>query len=125
MCGRFVQTPIRDAASLGFPQLVGDLLSMPASYNLAPTQRAAVVLDEYGQPLTKGQLRSRFDAAREAAGVAKGSFQFRDLRAKAGTDKADSSADIRQAQKQLGHSSVLQTESYTRKRKGEKVSPTR
>ena len=45
MCGRFVQTPIRDAASLGFPQLVGDLLSVPASYNLAPTQRAAVVLD--------------------------------------------------------------------------------
>lgn len=45
MCGRFVQTPIRDPASLGFPQLVGDLLSMPASYNLAPTQRAMVVLD--------------------------------------------------------------------------------
>jgi len=45
MCGRFVQTPIRDAASLGFPQLVGDLMSMPASYNLAPTQRASVVLN--------------------------------------------------------------------------------
>lgn len=45
MCGRFVQTPIRDAASLGFPQLVGDLLSMPASYNLAPTQLASVILD--------------------------------------------------------------------------------
>jgi len=30
---------------LGFPKLVGDLLSLPASYNLAPTQRAAVVLD--------------------------------------------------------------------------------
>ncbi len=45
MCGRFVQTPIRDTASLGFPQLVGDLISMPASYNLAPTQRASVVLD--------------------------------------------------------------------------------
>ena len=45
MCGRFVQTPIRDAAGLGVPQLVGDLLSLPASYNLAPTQRAAVVLD--------------------------------------------------------------------------------
>lgn len=45
MCGRIVQTPIRDAASLGFPQLVGDLLSMPASYNLAPTQRATVLLD--------------------------------------------------------------------------------
>jgi len=45
MCGRFVQTPIRDAASLGFPRLVGDLLSMPASYKLAPTRRAAVVLN--------------------------------------------------------------------------------
>ncbi len=45
MCGRFVQTPIRDAASLGFPQLVGDLLPTPASHNLAPTQRASVILD--------------------------------------------------------------------------------
>ena len=45
MCGRFVQTPIRDADARLFPQLVGDLLSMPASYNLAPTQRASVILD--------------------------------------------------------------------------------
>lgn len=45
MCGRFVQTPTRNAASLGFPQLVGDLLSLPASYNLAPTQGAWLVLD--------------------------------------------------------------------------------
>lgn len=45
MCGRFVQTPIRDAASLGFPRLVGDLLSIPASYNLAPTQLGSVVLN--------------------------------------------------------------------------------
>ena len=45
MCGRFVQTPVRDASAIGFPQLVGDLLSMPASYNLAPTQRASVILD--------------------------------------------------------------------------------
>lgn len=45
MCGRFVQKPIRDASAIGFPQLVGDLLSMPATYNLAPTQRASVILD--------------------------------------------------------------------------------
>ncbi|WP_153164277.1 SOS response-associated peptidase [Stenotrophomonas nematodicola] len=45
MCGRFVQIPIRDADARLFPQLVGDLLSMPASYNLAPTQRASVILD--------------------------------------------------------------------------------
>lgn len=85
----------------------------------------ALLLDEYGQPLSKGQLRSRFDAARASAGVPKAAFQFRDLRAKAGTDKADSAGDIRQAQRQLGHRSVVMTESYTRKRKGEKVSPTK
>ena len=45
MCGRFVQTPIRNADTLGFPQLVGDLMSIPESYNLAPTQRASVILD--------------------------------------------------------------------------------
>ncbi|WP_422505964.1 SOS response-associated peptidase [Stenotrophomonas sp. GZD-301] len=45
MCGRFVQIPMRDADARLFPQLVGDLLSMPASYNLAPTQRASVILD--------------------------------------------------------------------------------
>lgn len=60
MCGRLVQTPIRDAAGPGFPQLVGDLLSMPASYNLAPTQRATVVLDLGDglqlQRLTRGLL---------------------------------------------------------------------
>ncbi|QDY50455.1 tyrosine-type recombinase/integrase [Stenotrophomonas maltophilia] len=85
----------------------------------------ALLLDEYGQPLSKGQLRSRFDAARARAGVAKGAFQFRDLRAKAGTDKADAAADIRQAQRQLGHSSVVMTETYTRKRKGDRVTPTK
>ena len=45
MCGRFVQTPIRNTDTLGFPQLVGDLTSIPESYNLAPTQRASVILD--------------------------------------------------------------------------------
>lgn len=85
----------------------------------------ALLLDEHGQPLSKGQLRSRFDAARARAGVEKAAFQFRDLRAKAGTDKADASADIRQAQRQLGHSSVVMTETYTRKRKGDRVTPTK
>ncbi|PAK91744.1 hypothetical protein B8X02_11870 [Stenotrophomonas rhizophila] len=46
MCGRFVHTPISDAAIMTFPQLVGDLLSLPASYSLAPTQRASLVLGQ-------------------------------------------------------------------------------
>lgn len=84
-----------------------------------------LVVDENGQPLGKDTLRYRFDRAREDAKVKKVDFQFRDLRAKAGTDKAESSGDIRKAQKQLGHASVTMTESYTRQRKGDKVTPTR
>ncbi|WP_308340649.1 tyrosine-type recombinase/integrase [Pandoraea commovens] len=70
-------------------------------------------------------MRTRFDAAREAAGVAKDAFQCRDLRAKAGTDKAQSTGDIRKAQKQLGHRSLVMTEHYVRDRLDDKVEPTK
>jgi len=82
----------------------------------------ALVVDDAGQRLTVGPLRSRFDDARERAGEAKALFQFRDLRGKAGTDKTDL-ADIRQAQKQLGHASVMMTEHYVRARRGDVVKP--
>lgn len=85
----------------------------------------ALVVNESGQRLGRDALRSRFDKAREAAGIEKGDFQFRDLRAKAGTDKTDASGDIRQAQIQLGHSSLAMTEHYVRQRRGDKVKPTR
>lgn len=84
-----------------------------------------LIVNEEGQPLTLQALQDRFAMAREAAGIAPGAFQFRDLRAKAATDKADSAGDIRQAQRQLGHSSVVMTERYVRTRRGEKVDPTR
>lgn len=84
-----------------------------------------LIVGERGLALGRDALRYRFDKAREAAGVPKGEFQFRDLRAKAGTDKADSAGDIRQAQKQLGHASVVMTEAYVRNRKGAKTTPTR
>lgn len=82
-----------------------------------------LIVAEDGQPLTYRQLKDRFASAREAAGIAPDAFQFRDLRAKAGTDKADSLGDIREAQKQLGHSSVVMTEAYMRNRRGAKVTP--
>jgi integrase len=78
-----------------------------------------------GQPMTSSMLRGRFDAARKAAGVEKGDFQMRDLCAKAGTDKAESSGDILQARDQLGHTTVVMTENYIRKRIGKKVTPTK
>ena len=95
----------------------------------------SLVCNEAGQPLTAFALRSRFDKARAAAAkalcadgqaglaAAVEDFQFRDLRAKAGTDKAES-RDIREAQKQLGHQTLRMTEHYVRNRRGEKVEPT-
>lgn len=75
-----------------------------------------LIQDDSGQPLNQWTFRSRFDAAREKAGV---EFQFRDIRAKAATDMDD----LARAQKLLGHSSRTMTEHYTKKRKGEKVEP--
>ncbi|AHX12906.1 integrase [Dyella jiangningensis] len=84
-----------------------------------------LVIGENGQPLTYSMLQGAFYRAREAAGIEPKAFQFRDLRAKAGTDKADSAGDIRQAQAQLGHTTVAMTEHYVRQRRGAKVTPTK
>ena len=84
----------------------------------------ALIVNESGQALSACALRSRFDKARKSAGVPKNEFQFRDLRAKAGTDKAESE-DISAARKQLGHVSVKMTEHYVRNRKGDLVKPTK
>lgn len=68
-------------------------------------------------------MSRRWAKACAAAGIE--GVQFRDLRAKAATDKAESSGDIRKAQQQLGHTTVSMTEHYTRKRRGHKSTPTR
>lgn len=85
----------------------------------------ALVVNEKGQRMAINTFSNRFKAARTMAGITTEEFQFRDLRAKAGTDKTDSTGDIRQAQKQLGHTSITMTEHYVRKRRGDKVGPTR
>ena len=91
----------------------------------------ALICNERGAKLGIAALRDRFDKARTQAAKshptladAISAFQFRDLRAKAGTDKADSGG-MREAQMQLGHESMAMTESYVRGRRGEKVSPTK
>ena len=96
----------------------------------------ALIRNEAGQPLSYSALDNRFEDARKRAAKALGdadggvaaaairAFQFRDLRAKAGTDKADAT-DMREAQHQLGHKSVKTTEIYLRARAGEKVTPTK
>lgn len=102
--------------------LVERIMLRKAGYKVRATK---LIVSEDGEPMTYSMLRKRFDDARELAGVSKASFQFRDLRAKAGTDKAESSGDIVQARDQLGHTTVAMTEKYVRDRKGKKVTPTR
>jgi len=105
---------------------LAELLDRIAARKRGPTLRSTrLIVDADGLAIGRAALRYRFDRARESAGVAKDEFQFRDLRAKAGTDKADSDGDIRQVQAQLGHASVAMTEHYVRKRKGAKTTPTR
>lgn len=82
-----------------------------------------LVVSEHGRSMTVAAMSRRWLKACKAAQIT--GIQFRDLRAKAGTDKTDSAGDIRQAQQQLGHSSVVMTEHYVRKRRGAKVTPTR
>ncbi|WP_446326618.1 tyrosine-type recombinase/integrase [Burkholderia pseudomallei] len=82
-----------------------------------------LIVDEDGNALGQAALRFRFDRARTLAGIEKAAFQFRDLRAKAGTDKEDAE-DLRSAQALLGHGSIAMTEHYVRKR-GVKITPTK
>jgi hypothetical protein len=102
-----------------------DLIDRIAARKTAHNPRGiAVIVDEAGVQLTLGRLQDHFALARTAAGVKPDDFQFRDLRAKAASDKADV-AGLEEAQGQLGDASVTMTEHCVRNRKGKKVAPTR
>ena len=92
-----------------------------------------LIVNEKGVALTAFALRSRFDNARDAAALKATDpkllarirdFQFRDLRAKAGTDKEDSGG-MGEAKDLLGHADEKMTKRYVRHRIGKRVSPTR
>jgi integrase len=108
-------------------EVVGELAALIERINARrashTVQATRLIVDEVGRPLGQSALRFRFDRAREAAGIEKAQFQFRDLRAKAGTDK-EALSDMRQAQTLLGHGSISMTEHYVRKR-GMRTKPTR
>lgn len=108
-------------------EVVGELAKVLARIRLRKAgykvHSTRLVVNEYGRPIGVNAMSRRWVKACEAAKVT--GLQFRDLRAKAGTDKTEKAGDIRQAQQQLGHSSVVMTEHYVRKRKGQKVTPTR
>jgi integrase len=102
--------------------LIQRILIRKAKYKIRGLE---LIVDDNGQRVTAATLRGHFDRARKEAGIKKDTFQFRDLRGKAATDKTEKSGDIRQAQKQLGHTTISMTEHYVRGRKGDKVTPTK
>jgi integrase len=94
---------------------------------VAPTLAAKVD----GTRLTKAMLRGAFDRARMAAikvhpelEAEIRAFQFRDLRAKAATDKDEAEGGAA-AQDLLGHTTPTMTRQYVRHRKGKLVKPTK
>jgi integrase len=80
-----------------------------------------LLCNEDGSAVSPYQLRQRFEKARADAGV---DFQFRDIRAKAGTE-ASMHGGMDHAQKLLGHKHVTMTQHYVRARIGERVEPLR
>jgi len=101
------------------------LLDEIAVYKTAQTPESkvrvlALLVNEKGERLTAAMLRNRFDDARDAAGIDKALFQFRDLRAKAATD-TDDAAGTRDAQALLGHTTESMTADYIRHKVGKKV----
>lgn len=135
-CVFFMETQIRDGL-LHFKQgKTGTRVPMQVVGELAEVverirrRKASVKIhslrlfvNQYGRPIALHAWSERWRKARVSAGIE--GIQFRDLRAKAATDKAENSGDIRQAQKQLGHANVSMTEHYVKNRRGEKVTPTR
>lgn len=109
----------------------GDLAAVIERIKARKVRGLKLINTRQGYPMSAVTLRSAFDRARDAAVLANPemeqfirSFQFRDLRAKAGTDK-EASAGINAAQDQLGHSTQQMTAHYVRHRRGKLVKPTR
>lgn len=109
----------------------GELAAVLARVGSQKVMGLKLINDDRGQPMSKAMLRGAFDRARDAAALAHPGlaaaireFQFRDLRAKAATDKEES-AGMTAAQDQLGHSTSAMTAHYVRHRRGKLVKPTK
>lgn len=93
-----------------------------------------LVTTTQGYEMSAFALRGAFDRARVKACLVEGidpelasairAFQFRDLRAKAGTDKEETQGMLA-AQDQLGHTTQAMTAHYVRHRRGKLVTPTK
>lgn len=111
--------------------IVGELAAVIERCKARSPNSLMLINNKHGLPLTKDELRGAFDRARLKAAEAHPElvaeirqYQFRDLRAKAGTDK-DESAGLAAAKDQLGHKTEAMTAHYIRHRRGKLVNPTK
>jgi integrase len=109
----------------------GEFATFIQRVNSRPVTSLYLISNAKGAPLTKYMLRGAFDRARIAAIKAHPEladeireFQFRDLRAKAGTD-TEEVRGMDAAQDQLGHTTRKMTQHYVRHRRGKLVNPTK
>lgn len=109
----------------------GELAELVERVKCRKVTGMTLITSATGTPMTRFELRGAFDRARAAAVLAHPAlavsireFQFRDLRAKAGTDKEESGG-MAAAQDQLGHSTPTMTAHYVRHRRGKLVKPTK
>jgi len=136
-CLRFRETDIKDGALWVQQGKTGTKLRIEISGDLAraierimarkamhKVRSLALVVNEHGQALTYSALDGRFGKARAAAGIGTHDFQFRDLRAKAGTE-VEEARGMEDAQGLLGHANASMTSHYVRHRQGKLVKPTR
>ena len=112
-------------------EIIGELAMVLARIDKRPAMGLALISNEQGQKMTAYMLRYAFESARAKAAAdnpkleaAIRNFQFRDLRAKAGTD-TEGVRGIDAAQAQLGHSTATMTAHYVRHRRGKLVKPTK
>jgi len=112
-------------------EIVGELAALMDRLDKRRAVGVALINNESGQKMTSYMLRYAFESARaKAAGdnpkleAEIRNFQFRDLRAKAGTDTEDERG-IEAAQAQLGHTTTAMTAQYVRHRRGKLVKPTK
>lgn len=111
--------------------VTGQLADVVERINSRKVTGIALICNEKGERMTSFMLRGAFDRARAAAiekhpGLAEDikNFQFRDLRAKAATDKEEAQG-MTAAQDQLGHTTSAMTAHYVRHRRGKLVTPTK
>lgn len=112
-------------------EISGELAVVMRRIEARKAQGISLINNQDGQRMTKFMLRTAFENARDLAATANPllekairKFQFRDLRAKAGTD-TDEKHGINAAQELLGHSTTTMTAQYIRHRRGKLVKPTK